>query len=321
MESPPAPVPVITTSTPVTQSRKTSITTVTTTQTKLGSVLTLTNASDIEMKSECSTDSCREPPRKKVAIEQRKVASGSDNDSGLFSNPMTPSTGPESSQILPKNAGETSQKIKSKSNSETSSNSSNHGDGKEMMEIDAKNEKQKESSEEGYGYVSAQANLKPKASEQQESNSTSSNDDEIAGRKRNVTPHTNLQKPRPKKKVISAAEKRELRRKKLIERSKSKRLKVRALVHHVPTDEDIADLLKEFTVDFLLKGYSSLVRDLRLQLMSDENTDIDKSHFLWLITYFLKFASQLEVELDLIGSVLSVETVAYLTYEGVSFSF
>ena len=45
----------------------------------------------------------------------------------------------------------------------------------------------------------------------------------------------------------------------------------------------------------------------------------DKSHFLWLITYFLKFASQLEVEWEQIGSVLSVETVAYLTYEGVRF--
>ena len=81
----------------------------------------------------------------------------------------------------------------------------------------------------------------------------------------------------------------------------------------------ISDLLKEFTVDFLLKSYPSLVTDLRKQLMSDENADIDKSHFLWLITYFLKFASQLEVELEQIGSVLSVETVAYLTYEGVRF--
>ena len=96
----------------------------------------------------------------------------------------------------------------------------------------------------------------------------------FSGRKRNITPHTNLQKPRPKKKIISTAEKRELRRKKLIERSKSKSLKVKALVHHVPTDEDIADLLKEFTVDFLLKGYPSLVMDLRKQLMSDEDADI-----------------------------------------------
>ena len=76
---------------------------------------------------------------------------------------------------------------------------------------------------------------------------------------------------------------------------------VKALVHHIPTDEDISDLLKEFTVDFLLKGYPSLVTVLRLQLMSDENQDIDKSHFLWLITYFLKFALQLEVELEQIG--------------------
>ena len=88
------------------------------------------------------------------------------------------------------------------------------------MEVDPKNYCKKDSSEDGYGYVSGQANLKPKMStEQQESNSTSSNDEE----EKLKIPHTNLQKPRPKKKVVSAAEKRELRRKKLIERSKSKR--------------------------------------------------------------------------------------------------
>ena len=102
----------------------------------------------------------------------------------------------------------------------------------------SKIDKKHSSSEEGYGYVSTQANLKPKTEQnsKEESNSTSSNDEENGRRK----PHTNLQKPRPKKKIISAAEKRELRRKKLIERSKSKRLKVKALIHHVPTDEDIA---------------------------------------------------------------------------------
>ena len=39
-----------------------------------------------------------------------------------------------------------------------------------------------------------------------------------------------------------------------IRRAKSQRMKVKALVHHVPTEQDIADLLKEFTVDFLLKA-------------------------------------------------------------------
>lgn len=63
----------------------------------------------------------------------------------------------------------------------------------------------------------------------------------------------------------------------------------------------MADLLKEFTVDFLLKGYSTLVDELRQQLLNDFNAQMDKSHFLWLVTYFLKFASQLEVGFELIG--------------------
>ena len=75
------------------------------------------------------------------------------------------------------------------------------------------------------------------------------------------------------------------------------------MVHHIPTDEDISDLLTEFTVDFLLKGYSALVYDIKKQLLSDVDIYVDKSHFLWLITYFLKFASQLEVELEQIGYV------------------
>ena len=78
-------------------------------------------------------------------------------------------------------------------------------------------------------------------------------------------------------------------------------IQVKALVHHIPTDDDIADLLKEFPVDFLLKGYSCLVMSLHRQLLSDSPPSMDKSHFLWLITYFLKFASQLEVELEQIG--------------------
>lgn len=161
-----------------------------------------------------------------------------------------------------------------------------------------------------YGYASQPT----MGTDNQENISTSSNDED---KEHEVQPHTNLQKPRPKKRMITAAEKRELRRKKLIRRSKSNRMKVRALVHHIPTDEDISDLLTEFTVDFLLKGYSSLVYDIKKKLLYDADLHVDKSHFLWLITYFLKFASQLEVELEQIGPVLSIDILAYLTYEGV----
>lgn len=44
---------------------------------------------------------------------------------------------------------------------------------------------------------------------------------------------------------------------------------------------------------------------------------MDTSHFFWLVTYFLKFAAQLEVDLEHIKCVLSYKIVSYLTYEAV----
>ena len=135
------------------------------------------------------------------------------------------------------------------------------------------------------------------------SNSSSSNDDGNLV-KRKITPHANLQKPRPKTKIISPTEKRELRRQKLIQRSKASRMKVKAMVHHIPNTEDIAEMLTEFTVDFLLKGFSNLVtvsREKILMTEASQTLHMEQSHYLWLVTYFLKFAAQLEVDLEQIG--------------------
>lgn len=46
-------------------------------------------------------------------------------------------------------------------------------------------------------------------------------------------------------------------------------INMKGLVHHTPTDEDISNVLKEFTVDFLLKAYSSLVQDLHNGFLCD----------------------------------------------------
>lgn len=46
---------------------------------------------------------------------------------------------------------------------------------------------------------------------------------------------------------------------------------MKGLVHHTPTDEDISNILKEFTVDFLLKGYGHLMQDLHVKLLSDSD--------------------------------------------------
>jgi len=168
-----------------------------------------------------------------------------------------------------------------------------------------------------YGYVT-QTMEQTMEQEHQEMISSSSNDDELLIR--NAPPRTNPVKPRAKKDVsgLTPVEKKEKHRLKLLKRSKENRMRVKAMVNHIPTDKDISELLKEFTVDFLHNGYSSLVEEL-LEKLSKNDTDIsmDKSHFLWLLTYFLKFASQLEIGLDQIGTVISFRTLSYITYEGV----
>ncbi|KAJ8972331.1 hypothetical protein NQ317_007522, partial [Molorchus minor] len=94
-------------------------------------------------------------------------------------------------------------------------------------------------------------------------------------------------------------------------------INMKGLVHHLPTDEDIANILKEFTVDFLLKGYGTLVHDLHSQLLANIHLHIDTSHFFWLVTYFFKFATQLELDPEHISPVLSSEIFSYLIFQGV----
>ena len=85
---------------------------------------------------------------------------------------------------------------------------------------------------------------------------------------RNAPHRTNPVKPRAKKDVsgLTPLEKKEKHRLKLLKRSKENIMRVKAMVNHIPTDKDISELLKEFTVDFMLKGYSNLLQGLRLQV-------------------------------------------------------
>lgn len=71
------------------------------------------------------------------------------------------------------------------------------------------------------------------------------------------------------RKVLTVVERSEWRRKKLAKRSRSTMINMKGMINHTPTDDDITNILKEFTVDFLLKGYGLLVEDLHEQLMTD----------------------------------------------------
>lgn len=45
---------------------------------------------------------------------------------------------------------------------------------------------------------------------------------------------------------------------------------------------------------------------------------VDTSYFFWLITYFLRFAAQLELDFEHVKRVLSYDVLTYLAYEGVN---
>ena len=162
-----------------------------------------------------------------------------------------------------------------------------------------------------YGYHSQMCittvlgNIEYKKREILKGYSTSSSDDLDTKRKYTIAPHMHLQKPCPKKDSTSPRERREHRRQRLILRSNSNRRIVNSLVHYIPTDTDIDECLMEFTVDFLLNGFSDLVETYRQTLLRDEaeqpQFQTDRTQFLWLIEYFLKFAAQLEVEVEQIG--------------------
>ncbi|XP_068621502.1 protein timeless isoform X2 [Battus philenor] len=151
--------------------------------------------------------------------------------------------------------------------------------------------------------------------ENQGSISTSSNEDELPSKKPvHQKPHTNKQ--RISNKVRANVSLPERKRKKIVKRGKTNIITLQGPT--TLTDDDISNVLKEFTIDFLLKGYNSLVQTLHSEILTNIQLEIDTSHFFWLVTYFLKFATQIELDLEHVCSVLSFDIISYLTAEGVN---
>ena len=53
---------------------------------------------------------------------------------------------------------------------------------------------------------------------------------------------------------MSNEEKQELRQRKMIMLARQQRVRVKNMVNYMPSDEDISEILKEFTIDLLLTG-------------------------------------------------------------------
>ena len=175
------------------------------------------------------------------------------------------------------------------------------------MYLTSKCKKQMSFTSEDFGYGSKKNNTNTVSN----SSSTSSTEgNNHSNRKRQH--HTSLQKPRPKNESnFSPGEKRELRQEKLLRRIKAMRRKMKAIVDHHPSESDMMDLLKEFLIDFVLKSYDNMVKEL---LICDKQSSSD---CLWFLSYFIGFAPVLEVSAADLKHVLSYDTLSYLIFEAV----
>ncbi|XP_040581963.2 protein timeless [Lepeophtheirus salmonis] len=116
---------------------------------------------------------------------------------------------------------------------------------------------------------------------------------------------------------VSASEKREIRRNKILKIVYNSMKKRRE--QSTVDDDDVSRLLTEFTICFIMRGYGNLIENLRLKLMTEKPSSTFanmNSRFLWLITFFMRFVDSLEVELPVIEPVFSPEIMSYIVFQG-----
>ncbi|XP_057369817.1 protein timeless-like isoform X2 [Daphnia carinata] len=95
--------------------------------------------------------------------------------------------------------------------------------------------------------------------------------------------------------------------------------------HHIqtkiirnPSEEDVSQLLVEFIPIFLQNGFNALVNELHQKLIQqDVLLHSEKSFFLWLITYFMRFASQLKLDAKCLKNIFVIDLLCHLTWDAI----
>lgn len=76
-------------------------------------------------------------------------------------------------------------------------------------------------------------------------------------------------------------------------------------------------ILKSFNSRFLMSGFSGLVSDLK-EILISKDCNFDGSYFMWLVMFFLRISRVSEMNFVYIRDVISIDTVGFLVYMGVS---
>lgn len=114
---------------------------------------------------------------------------------------------------------------------------------------------------------------------------------------------------------LTEQEKRERRKKFIEQRMTKKNVKLLTLPYDVVTESDVMDILSDFSLDFLIKGYGVLTLDL-LHEMSKEETKAEvreKDNYSWLLYFFLPLAAEIDIPFNMIQ--ITYEVFHYIAGE------
>jgi len=117
---------------------------------------------------------------------------------------------------------------------------------------------------------------------------------------------------------LSEKEKRERRKKFIEQRMIKKNVKLLTLPYDVVTESDVLDILSDFSLDFLLKGYGVLTLDLLHELSKEETkAEVrDKDNYSWLLYTFLPLAAEIDIPFNMIQ--VTYEVFHYITGETIN---
>jgi len=114
---------------------------------------------------------------------------------------------------------------------------------------------------------------------------------------------------------LTEEEKRERRKKFIEQRMIKKNVKLLTLPYDVVTESDVLDILSDFSLDFLIKGYGVLTLDLLHELSKEEiKAEVrEKDNYSWLLYFFLPLAAEIDIPFNMIQ--ITYEVFHYITGE------
>jgi len=114
---------------------------------------------------------------------------------------------------------------------------------------------------------------------------------------------------------LTEQEKRDRRKKFIEQRMTKKNVKLLTLPYDVVTESDVMEILSDFSLDFLIKGYGVLTLDLLHELTKEENKTCvrQKDNYSWLLYFFLPLAAEIDIPFNMVQ--ISYEVFHYIAGE------